>query len=405
MRVGVGFSENPDTSAAGAHAAFLALQGSRDTRPCDIVLLFATARHDPWVLYDAVRGVVGPKPRILGGGAVGAITNDAFGYAGDQIGLAAIWLDNERIDVLAEGELDLRDENEVGQTLGRRLAALGATPDTSVMLFYDAIDRIGDRVRLVMATPMLEGLEQSLGFLPNLTGAGLQGDYASTPTRQWLGNDVLRNHLFCLAFSPGVRIDSIIMHGCRPATGYYTVTRADRNVILEIDHQPALDFICNLLGPTLQAEDLPFFLILGINRGDRWGEFGEKDYANRLCLAIDQDRRGIVMFEPDMVPGTTFQIMHRSMDLEYIQPRVEKAFARLGDRTPVFAMYINCAGRAAGYAGFDQDDAVMIQETVGKRVPLLGIYSGVEIAPVKNRPQALDWTGVFSLFSVEKEKD
>ncbi|MCD7896101.1 MAG: FIST C-terminal domain-containing protein [Planctomycetaceae bacterium] len=150
---------------------------------------------------------------------------------------------------------------------------------------------------------------------------------------------------------------------------------------------------------------MPFFLILGINRGDRWGEFGEKDYANRLCLAIDQDRRGIVMFEPDMVPGTTFQIMHRSMDLEYIQPRVEKAFARLGDRTPVFAMYINCAGRAAGYAGFDQDDAVMIQETVGKRVPLLGIYSGVEIAPVKNRPQALDWTGVFSLFSVEKEKD
>jgi hypothetical protein len=46
------------------------------------------------------------------------------------------------------------------------------------------------------------------------------------------------------------------------------------------------------------------------------------------------------------------------------------------------------------------EDAVMVQKTVADRAPILGIYSGVEIASVNGCPRGLDWTGVFSLFSV-----
>ena len=69
-------------------------------------------------------------------------------------------------------------------------------------------------------------------------------------------------------------------------------------------------------------------------------------------------------------------------------------------RKSVFASYIDCAGRAAGYAGTDLEDAIVVQKTIAGRAPLLGIYSGVEIASVEGRPRGLDWTGVFSLFSV-----
>jgi predicted polyphosphate/ATP-dependent NAD kinase len=48
------------------------------------------------------------------------------------------------------------------------------------------------------------------------------------------------------------------------------------------------------------------------------------------------------------------------------------------------------------------EDAVMVQKTVGGRVPILGIYTGVEIASVRGRPRGLDWTGVFCLFSTPK---
>lgn len=401
MRVGVGYSDNPDTAAGGAQAAREALQqAGAGGEPCDFVLMFATARHEGQALRNAVASVLGEAVPVVGGGAVGAICADRFGYAGDQIVLAAFWLEGRHCDLFYEAGLVEYGEETVGERLGKRFAEAGVTPPSSVMLFYDAINRTQGDTRLIMATPLLAGLEKTLGFLPNLVGAGLQGDYASTPTKEWAGHEVVQHYALGLVFGGDIRIDPVIMHGCRPATGYYTVTKADRQTILEINNEPALDFLDKLLGSSVAVDDYPFFLILGMNRGDKWADFNEQDYANRLCLALDKERGGVVMFEPDMVAGTEFQVMHRTLQLDYMAPRIHAAFDNLEGRKPVLALYIDCAGRAAAYAGVDLEDAVVVQEAVAGRAPLLGIYSGVEIAPVGGRSHGLDWTGVFCLFSV-----
>ena len=90
MHVGVGYSELPDTAAAGREAALEAVKRAGRSTPCDLALLFATARHDAGRLREAVASVIGPAAPIVGGGAVGIISNDRFGYAGDQIGRALI---------------------------------------------------------------------------------------------------------------------------------------------------------------------------------------------------------------------------------------------------------------------------------------------------------------------------
>lgn len=399
MRVGVGYSENPDTTVAGVEASQAVLAQAARSDPCDFVLMFATSRHDPKVLRSAVASVLGESTRIIGGGAVGVITNRHFGYAGDQIGLAAFWLDGVQCGMFFEGGLD-GDEKEVGKRLGRRLGEYGIAPDNQPLMFYDAIDRSHGGMRLVMATSMLAGMEEALGFLPGVIGAGLQGDYTCTPTMQWTDCGIDKHQAIALAFSREVGIDTVVLHGCQPLTGYYTVTKADKQTILEINGRPALQFVQELIGPAISPEAFAFFLIFGINKGDKWGEFDEEKYANRLCLAIDKPRNGIVMFEPDMQAGTVFQIMQRSLDLDYVAPKLQNAFSALAGRRPVFAFYINCAGRAAGYGGTDLEDAITVQQVVSDRVPLLGIYSGVEIAPVMGRSRALDWTGVFCLLSV-----
>ncbi len=405
MLVGVGFSDSPDTATAGALAATEALEQARAAqgadRPCNFVLLFSTANHDPETLRDAVRSVLGSDVPVFGGGASGAMCNDRFGYAGNQIVLAAFWLADVRMNFFAERDVT-EDERDVGVRLGRRMAENGITPATPMLLFFDAINRTKGDVRLVQATELLGGMEQGLGFTPIIMGAGLQGDYFATPTKQWAGQDIIAHSALAMAFTGNIRVDHAIMHGCRPATGYYTVTKSDRQTILEVNGKPALSFICDILGEGVVPEDLPFFLILGINKGDKWGDFDEKSYVSHLCLAVDKERDGIIMFESDMVGGTEFQIMYRSLELDYMAPKMEGLFTELGDRKPVFALYIDCAGRAAGYGGIDMEDAVMVQKTVNGRVPLLGIYTGVEIASVEGKPRGLDWTGVFCLFSVPK---
>ncbi|WAW10214.1 FIST C-terminal domain-containing protein [Oxalobacter vibrioformis] len=401
MRAGVGYSENPDTAAAAVEAATAALaQAGKTGPPCDLVLLFSTARHDARILHDSVVSVVGEFPRIVGGGAVGAMTNDQFGYAGDQVGIAVIWLDGVQCDILDEGGLLQGEEKAVGQRLGKKLAALGIGQTSHVVMFYDSFDRTRGDLRLVQASSLIEGMEESLGFFPALSGAGLMGDFTNSPSWQWTGEKMAERHALALAFGDGVQVDSVIIHGCRPITGYYTVTKSEQQTILEINGEPALTFLDRLLGASILPESYPFFLILGINKGDKWVEFNEYNYVNRLCLALDKERKGLVMFESDMVEGTEFQIMHRSLNLDYMKPQIEGLFKGLGGRRPVFAFYIDCAGRAAAYAGLDQEDAVRVQEIVAGRVPLLGLYTGVEIGSVMGRSRALDWTGVFCLFSV-----
>jgi hypothetical protein len=348
-----------------------------------------------------VRGVIGDGARIVGGGAVGAITNDRFGYAGDQVGIACFWLGDTQVDIFSEGNLH-EGEFDNGRRLGRKLAVAGVAPSTRTLLFYDAIYRTPDEMRLLMATHLLAGLEDELGFLPDINGAGMMGDFACSATKQWIGSEITDHHSLAMVFKGDIQIDSVIMHGCRPATRYYTVTKAMGQVVLEINGQPALDFVYELLGRLVPLEAFPFFLLFGVNRGDKWGEFDENNYASRLCLAIDPEHRGIVMFEPDLVEGSEFQIMYRSLEHSYMKPKIEGLFEKARGRVPVFAFYINCAGRAAGYGGMDMEDAVMVQNTVAGRVPVLGIYSGVEIARIMGRPRGLDWTGVLCLFSVPK---
>ena len=401
MYVSVGYSENPDTSAAGAQAAMDALRNAENAgrnRPCDLVMLFATVRHDAKLLRTAVVSVLGNVP-LVGGGAIGAISHEHFGYAGNQLILAAFWLEGIRCEILTE-TCPAGSEEEAGRRLGQRLASAGSRADSHVLLFYDAIDRSHGDLRMAMATPLLRGMEQGMGALPDMIGAGLMGDYNCSATWQWTGSGLEQHTALALAFFGDMRIDSAVMHGCRPATGYYTITRADGPVILEINGQPALPFMHTLLGGLIQPEEYGFFLIFGVNSKDKWAPFDETSYASRLCLGVDKERNGIVMFEPDMTEGVEFQIMYRSLGLDYMPPKVAGLFERLRDRRPVFATYINCAGRAAAYAGLELDDARLIQQAITGRVPLLGLYTGVEIAPVGGRPRGLDWTGVLSVFSV-----
>ena len=401
MKVGVGYSNNPETIVAGGRAVESAISQAGRTDPCDMVLLFSTAQHDPSVLRETVVSIVGESTPVYGGGAAGVITNEYFGYAGDQIGVACIWLDGVRCEVLTEGGLH-ESEEATGVRLGQRLAKLGTEPHSPVMLFYDAVD-VTNGFRLIMATWLLDGIEKGLGFLPNLSGVGMIGNHACSPTSQWIGNTIGTSNAIALAFSGDIRMDSVIIHGCYPATQYYTVTKAVKQVILEINGEPAIPFIDNLLHSAISPEQYPFFLMFGVNHGDRWGKYVEDDYASRLCVGIDKESNGIIMFEPDMVEGTEFQLMFRTLDLDYIKPRIDKVFDEISDREPVFAVYINCAGRCAGYGGSDMEDAIAIQQTVASRVPLLGLYNGVEIASLGGRPRGLDWTGVFCLFSQSKD--
>lgn len=396
-KAGVGFSELSDSLKAGTEAAKAAMAQAKADK-CNMVLVFSTPKHDPAKLRDGIRSVVGASPMLLGGFSVGIITSDKLGYEGYQVGVAVIESDSVKFDTFIEGKITER-EKACGEALGKQIMSKQYNGDPNVFLVYDSVK--GRGAELNLATPLLEGMEKGMGKWPAFTGIGLLGDMQWNRNKLWYGDQIVDQAAMALVMSGGVRMDTVIMHGCKPSGGYHKITKADGAVVLEIDGRPALDVIAEMLGPDADKswEEYPLFITLGVNKGDKYAPFNEENYANRLCMAVDKERKGLVMFEPDLVAGTEVQLMRRSIDFKYIAKRAEDLYAQLGNRKPFFALYIDCAGRASIYCGTDKEEAEEVQNTIGKKIPLLGMYSGVEIAKVGKDMQPLDWTGVLAVFS------
>lgn len=403
-KTGVGFSENPKSRDAGVEAASAAMAQAGVSR-CNLAIMYSTAKHDPVRLSDGVRSVIGPTARLIGGYAVGIITKDKLGYEGYQVGVAVMSSDSVKVDMFIEKGLPDNEFN-VGVALGRQIKSKDYMDIPNVLFMYDSVkekppEDMGMVFDFNLGTPLVEGMGQSLGTWPSAAGVGMLGDFQCNPTYQWFDDRVERHTAMALVLSGGVRMDTIIMHGCKPASGYHTITKAEGKVVLEIDGKPAIDSIAKLLGPSSLKDwkDYPFFVTLGVNKGDKFGEFKEEEYANRLVVGIDKDRKGLVMLEPDLKTGSEVQLMRRSIDFDYIGERTEEILKRVEDRNPFFALYIDCAGRASAYCGTEREDAEEVQKAIGSKMPLLGMYSGVEIAKVGGDMQALDWTGVLCVFS------
>ncbi len=402
-KVGVGFSEDSNSLEAGKEAAQTAMQES-GIETCDLAMVFSTSKHDPVQLHAGVRSVIGTSARVIGGYTNGIITKDKLGYDGYQMGVALLSSDSVDVDLFMEKGI-AGNELNAGRALGDQIKNKDFGGPPNILLMYDFVrgkPAEGQSWNINWATRLIEGMDQSLDSWPSAAGFGMMGDWQCNPTFQWFDDRIEQHTALALVLSGGVRMDTIIMHGTRPSSGYHTITKAEENIVLEIDGKKAVDVMAELLGPEAYEKwlDYPFFTTFGINKGDKFGEFKEENYANRLVSGVDKERGGIIMFEPDLKVGTEVQLMRRSFsDCGYIRRYAEDILERIGERNPFFTFYIDCAGRAAAYSGMEGEEAEEVQKIIGSRMPLLGVYTGTEIAKVGGDMQAMVWTGVLCVFS------
>jgi len=398
-RAGVGISQKENSFDAGVEIANNALaNGTLNSET--LFFLFATPHHKTDDLMRGIRSVMGDDLKFLGCTTTGSVTKDFIAYSGTLAGGGFLSSSTPFYRLFFEESIPNR-EFEAGKSIARKIQDNGVPGDSSILLFYDSIKTTSTEgnPELNLATPMLEGFLEQYTFWPTIAGIGSWSEiHIVSPCLVWADKNVKRNALAACTISGNIKMDTVIMHGTRPMGGYHTITKAEGNVIFELDGKPSLDLIYNLLGGSVAWEDFPLFVTLGVNNGDKFGEFNEDDYASRLCFAIDSERKALIMFETDLTPGTEVQLMRRDIDFKYIKPQVEKLMSKIEGRKPVLALYIDCLGRVSGFSGIPEEESLVVAEALGD-IPFFGIFSGVEIANVGQHVRALDWTGVLCLFS------
>jgi hypothetical protein len=405
MKVGIGYCNEKNAFLSGKNVAECAIENGTLFR-YDFVIAFCSGQLDHDDFFRGIQSVVGPDVPVIGGSAAGIITNDYLSYEGYPAGIAIIQSDNFQHKVAVAGNLD-EDEKTAGNRLAEKLA--DEVKGKLLLLFYDSVKIPATEEAppvLNACSPLIEGIEKKLSSTVPIIGAGLIGDYDFGPTKQFCGSCVdsqcTVGAMLSGDFTPYFRI----MHGCSPLDGvYHKITKIKGPVICEVDDKPVIEMIDELYGNKDWRKQHPVdFLTIGINCGRRFDEPEEANYINRLITGALPDGQGIGIFEPDLAPGVEIQFMLRdsSKMIESARRNSNEIMKQIRSdgKKALFGIYIDCAGRTAEQSNTITEEALEVQKVfIENQTPLIGFYSGVEVAPFLQKSRGLDWTGVLLIFA------
>lgn len=406
MKVGIGYCNKRDAFDSGRTAASDAARGGNINKP-DLAIAFCSGQLDHKEFLRGIKETVEDTP-VIGGSATGIITNDDMSYKGYPSGVAIFQLDEIKHQIAAVGDLD-KDEKLAGCTLSGKLST--TQEDKLLLMFYDSIKVPATPASppvMNASPPLIDGIKSILRSNVPIIGAGLIGDYEFSNTEQFCGSNVCGQSVVGALLSGSIHVYHRVMHGCSPVDGIYrTITKMQGSIIYELDGRPIVEIIDESYGDQSWRGQHPLNLLtIGVNYGERF-QYQEGEYVNRLITGILQDGSGIGIFEPDLEQGMEIQFMLRdgNMMIESARNNSESLMKNINDdgKIPVFALYIDCAGRAAEQSNTETEEAVEVQQVMNRyNTLLLGFYSGVEVAPILGKSRGLDWTGVLMVLAKDK---
>jgi small ligand-binding sensory domain FIST len=238
---------------------------------------------------------------------------------------------------------------------------------------------------------------------------------------------VFHGGLSGVAFGAEVAMVSRVTQGCLPIAQTHTITSADNNVVLTLDHEPALHVLERDLKINL-ADKQPAIAkvratLVGLSAEHdpsvkRTGEFDEAVLVRHI-IGIDPAREAVAVAQPVEV-GMRLTFCQRNAaaaraDLTRICAEIREALepeemtadlagALSADthtnphpaRRMAGAIYVSCAGRGGPHFGGESAELQIVRRALGD-VPLVGFFAGGEIA----HQELHGYTGVLTVFTTE----
>lgn len=283
---------------------------------------------------------------------------------------------------------------------------------------------------LVHADPATPELPDLIAELSDRTGSGyLFGGLASSRAGSvHIAGGVWQGGLSGVAFTRDVGLASRVTQGCQPVGPVREVTACERNLITELDGEPAL--------PCLLA-DLGFENVVSLQRApalarlratlvgltdardttiDRGGQFGT-DVRVRHLVGLDPGRQAVAVAD---LPRVGMHAAFCQRDAQAARRDLVRICSEIRDevespavpalvggppaaapRRMLGAIYISCTGRGGAHFGGPSAELRTVQHALagagpgGSEVPLVGFFAAGEIA----RHHLYGYTGVLTVFT------
>jgi small ligand-binding sensory domain FIST len=379
LRVASGWSCEPGGDRAAEEVARTIASGLHGAR-ARAAVFFATTAHGPgYGRFERALAAATGAEHVVGCSASGVVSPQGAVERG--AGVTALALAGE-VEVRRFFVPGLRGRSEeIGRELGRIARALDAEPRALVLL-ADSYNLAPDELIAGVAAVAPDVA---------LVGGGATED-GSTGETTVVGRGACASNAVAGLAIGGVRLRTAVSPSCTIYGGWWTITAAQGNRVLELDGEPALAAFLERLPESLR-EDLRGALratLAALATPLAAADIADP-YVVRPFLGADP-RRSALLVGDEVVAGMRLAIAVR--DPQRAREVLDENLARLSQGPELAgALYFNGVERGEGFYGIPDLESAYLRRRLGE-LPLAGLYCGAGFAPLGGRNRFHQYAGV-----------
>ncbi len=369
--IGIGYSQDPDTQRAAQEAAYIAKQQTQQ-ESIDLAIVFNTIHYNSNEALRTIQNIL-DDPQTIGCSTAGIILSSGIQMRG--IAVLAISSDELKFGIGSVNDISSQDTRTAGNHLAKSaLTTLGQYKRLGFLFFADGL--------LKDLSLMIKGVQEILGTILPIVGAGSSDDFQFRRTYQYYQDKAMYNGAGGLLIGGQLNLGIANRHGWKPLGRPRVVNKVDGHIIKMIDGKKACNIYEEYFGEEVQnnrrskqRSRMAIMYPLGIYIE------GETEYLLRNAIDILND--GSIVCQGEVPEGANAHIMIGNKD-SCMQAAVEaatEAKESLQGKKPQIVLIFECFTRHKLLGRDAFQEIQMVKEILGKDIPMLGMYSYGEISP------------------------
>lgn len=371
IKTGQGLSTKKDPLAAVPEAIQQAKMQLGETEP-DLAIVFSSADLAHPGLLKAIASNLTDIP-VIGGSSSAIISSQGIFRQGLVVMLLS-FLHNVFFNVACVKDIHTKTSLIAGQELSDQLlfGLKNVQRDIGILLTDGFVED---------SASLIHGLQQRLGSSFPLIGASLSDILGLANSRLYFGQELIKNGAIGMLLGGKLNFGLAEKHGWQPLGKPREITKAERNIVYEIDNEAAVKLYEDYFGwgSVKLREELKRISVLypvGIYLT------GEKEYLLRNVLAIEPD--GALVLQGDVPEGSTVRLMIGTKEscLQATQEALQEAKRSLQGHPISFVLVFDSISRYILLGRQAYKELEVIKKNVEKNTPIIGFYSYGEEAPL-----------------------
>lgn len=341
---------------------------------CDAAIIFSTPDCALPMLPKTVRAALGEIP-VVGATSPAIIANTRIIKHGLLVLLLSLG-EGEFLNTALSQQNEHAPAQEVGEKLGAQLLyGLQNIKKDIGIIFSEGLGLNNSEV--------ITGIQKSVGLSFPLVGAAVSDPLTRQQTHIYFNDALYTKAAGGIMLGGKVHFGWGIKHGWKPIGKPRRITKSDHNIVWAIDGGKASRiyeeyFARNIHQLQKEVRRISTFYPLGIRVE------GEEEYLLRNIVSFERD--GSIVFQGAVPQDSQIRLMIGTKEscLQATQDAIWESKQSFTGHALQFMLIFNSLSRYQLLGRLAEKELLAIASGIGTKVPLVGLYTGAEEAPLRS---------------------